>query len=208
LQRSGVAEIAEIVEPVQLTTDLAGAPDRVLCGELSCEIMQREQGFAVRVRDPESPTRKAFSGLDYFPIRHDLRVLAELDAYTPYKPLDLAYDGGASEHYESPGRARFELDGVTCELDVVLDGNGSRLLAVFADATNRDSSYGAGRFLYAPLPVERRVVLDFNQAFNPPCAFTPHALCPLPPQQNRLAVRIEAGEKRPRESHENHDGGQ
>ncbi len=70
---------------------------------------------------------------------------------------------------------------------------------MFADPTNRDQTYGAGRFLYAPLPKDGRVVIDFNQAFSPPCAFSPFVSCPLPPFQNRLKVRVEAGEKRPAE---------
>jgi uncharacterized protein (DUF1684 family) len=82
-------------------------------------------------------------------------------------------------------------------VDPVLDGDGARLYLVFWDPTGRDTTYGAGRFLYAPLPEGDRVLLDFNQAFSPPCAFTPYAACPLAPTQNRLAIRVEAGEKSP-----------
>jgi uncharacterized protein (DUF1684 family) len=111
----------------------------------------------------------------------------------------MAYETGTLEPYWSPGAATFELDGVSYRLDPVRDGDRSRLYVVFSDLTNRNETYPSGRFLYAPLPEGDLVTLDFNQAFNPPCAFTPYALCPLTPPQNRLAVRIEAGEKRPKE---------
>ena len=198
LRGPGELTASPIREPITLRTDLQGTPDRLLLGAVSCEVMQRDAGFAIRVRDPESAERTGFAGLDYFPIRHELRVISRFTPYDPPKPIDLAYETGATEHNVSPGSATFELDGQVCQVEPVLEGNGKRLLLVFSDPTNRDSSYGAGRFLYAPLPEGDRLVLDFNQAFNPPCAFTPYALCPLPPLQNRLAVRIEAGEKRPR----------
>jgi uncharacterized protein (DUF1684 family) len=91
----------------------------------------------------------------------------------------------------------FERDGVEHRLDPVLESDGQRLFVLFADPSNRDQSYGAGRFLYASLPENDHVILDFNRAFSPPCAFTPYAVCPLPPPQNRLSLRVEAGEKRP-----------
>ncbi len=201
LRRTGETALAPVVGPAALKTDLNGAPDQLIVAPhaLSCEIMQRESGFAVRVRDRDSPARTGFSGIDYFPIRHDLRVVARFVTYPTPKTIELAYETGASEHNQALGYAEFELDGQPCRVDPVLEGNGARLLLVFADPTNRDSSYGAGRFLYASLPEDGQLVLDFNQAFSPPCAFTPYALCPLPPPQNRLPVRIEAGEKRPRE---------
>lgn len=201
LRRAGESAQTLLEGPVQLTTDLHGAPDRLILGTLSCEIMQRERGFAVRVRDRDSARRLEFPGIEHYPIRHDLRIVARFAPYDPPKPVDLEYEDGGSEHYVSPGAAELTWGGQTYRLDPVYDGNRTRLLLVFADATNRDSTYGAGRFLYAPLPEGDRVVLDFNLAFNPPCAFTPYALCPLPPPQNRLPVRIEAGEKRPTGPH-------
>jgi uncharacterized protein (DUF1684 family) len=97
------------------------------------------------------------------------------------------------------GAAVFERSGVTCRLVPVFENDRKRLFVLFADRTNRDDTYGAGRFLYAPSPEAGRILLDFNKAFNPPCAFTPYAVCPLPPPENRLVLRVEAGEKRPAE---------
>lgn len=198
VQRAGTAEAEAVREPIVLRTDARGAADRLLCGELAIEIMQRGDTFAARVRDPSSAARLAFPGIEYYPIRPEWRVRARLSRYTPERNLSLLYETGAEEPYVVPGAAIFEIAGVEYRLDPVVDGDDVRLFVLFADPTNRDSTYGAGRFLYAPWPVGDEVVLDFNQAFNPPCAFTPHAICPLPPPQNRLALRIEAGEKRPR----------
>jgi uncharacterized protein (DUF1684 family) len=121
-------------------------------------------------------------------------VVARLEPHEPPQTLELGYESGSSERYESPGDAVFELDGAVHRVTPVYINNRSRLYLVFRDATAGDTSYGAGRFLYAPLPEAGRVLLDFNEAFSPPCAFTPYAACPLAPLQNRLAVRIEAGE--------------
>jgi uncharacterized protein (DUF1684 family) len=90
---------------------------------------------------------------------------------------------------------RFTLDGQEVALKPVYEGDDPRFFFVFADATSGKSTYGAGRFLYADPPKDGQVVLDFNQAYNPPCAFSPWATCPLPPDGNRLALAIEAGEK-------------
>ncbi len=95
-----------------------------------------------------------------------------------------------------PGRAEFMLEGRLLHLDGALEEpDAAELFFIFRDATTGKETYGAGRFLYAELPKDGRIVLDFNKAYNPPCAFTPYATCPLPPPQNRLGVPIEAGEK-------------
>jgi len=182
---------------VTLKSDREGSPDKVRLGSLTMEVMERSGGVFVRARDPETPTRRDFPGIAHFPVDPKWRVVAHLDRYEPPKAIDLAYESGDAERYSSPGAAVFQVNGVTYRVDPVLDGNGKRLYLVFWDETARDTTYGAGRFLYAPLPVGDRVLLDFNQAFSPPCAFTPYALCPLAPPQNRLALRVEAGEKSP-----------
>ncbi|HVZ72712.1 MAG TPA: DUF1684 domain-containing protein [Polyangia bacterium] len=178
-----------------LRTDHDGAPDKVVVGDLTMEIAEHPDGFFVRVRDPESDTRRTFTGIEHFPIDPKFRVVAKLERYEPPKAVDLGYEAGSTETYLSPGAAVFEIDGVQCRVEPVIDGDRGRLYLVFWDPTGRDSTYGAGRFLYAPMPDGDRVLLDFNLAFSPPCAFTPYAACPLAPSQNRLKVRIEAGEK-------------
>ena len=100
----------------------------------------------------------------------------------------------------SPGHVVFTINGREVQLDPVLEEPGAKeLFFIFRDATAGKETYPAGRFLYSDMPKDGRVVLDFNKAYSPPCAFTSFATCPLPPKQNRLDVRIEAGEKRPAE---------
>jgi hypothetical protein len=99
---------------------------------------------------------------------------------------------GDTEQNPSPGYAEFELDGTPCRLEPLLESD--HLFFIFKDATSGKQTYPAGRFLYAGLPKQGKVILDFNQAENPPCAFTAYATCPLPPRQNHLRVAIEAGE--------------
>ena len=163
---------------------------------LRFEPLQRGAQTYLRVRNAQSPARLSFEQIPHFPVQPKWRIVAKLEPNTPHKVIELDYEGGQSEKYESPGSAVFEIDGVRYSVDPVFDQGTPRLYLLFRDATFRDSTYGAGRFLYAPLPKDGEVVLDFNQAFNPPCALTPFASCPLTPAQNKLDLRIEAGEKR------------
>jgi uncharacterized protein (DUF1684 family) len=104
---------------------------------------------------------------------------------------------GQTEDSECPGYAVFRLNGHEFKLYPILEEPGAKeLFFLFRDQTSAKETYGAGRFLYSALPQNGQVVLDFNKAHNPPCAFTAYATCPLPPPENRLAVRIEAGEKK------------
>jgi uncharacterized protein len=198
--RRALARTTEAISgSVALTSDHTGEADRVVLDTLVLEIVQRGESFAVRVRDIDNPARREFAGLDYYAIRSEWRVQADLVPYQPEKTIELLYETGETKAYRSPGAAVFEWQGTTYRVDPVLESEPARLFVLFGDQTNRDQTYGAGRFLYAPLPRDGKVLLDFNQAFSPPCAFTQHATCPLPPPQNRLALRVEAGEKRPRE---------
>jgi uncharacterized protein (DUF1684 family) len=102
----------------------------------------------------------------------------------------------------SPGYLTFERDGQEWRLDAILEQEGAEdLFLMFADATSGRESYGAGRFLYVPLPVNGEVPVDFNLAYNPPCAFNEFATCPLPPRQNRLTLRVDAGERAYKSAH-------
>jgi uncharacterized protein (DUF1684 family) len=199
IQRAGSQQTEPVTGTIELATDARGPADRLWSGEIAIEIMERSGTFAARVRDRESSARLQFPGIEYYPIRAEWRVRARLERYTPERSLKLLYETGAEQPYVVPGAAVFEVDGVEYRIDPVFEGGRARLFVLFADATNRTETYGAGRFLYAPWPQHHgdEVILDFNQAFSPPCAFTPYAVCPLPPAQNRLPLAIEAGEKRP-----------
>jgi uncharacterized protein (DUF1684 family) len=174
-----------------------GRPIRA--GDLVLELLRRSDGPKIRVKNACSPTRLNFGGIEYFRIEPAWRKVARFKAFERARVVDLEYEGVASERFESPGACVFEHDGRELCLEPVLDRSQPRLYVLFADETNRDETYGAGRFLYAPLPEAGRTVLDFNQAFNPPCAFNPWVSCPIVSPQNRLGVRVEAGEKRPRD---------
>ena len=147
------------------------------------------------MKDKNSAARKEFKGLAYYPIDPKLRVVADFIPYDPPKKIAIPTVLGTSVDEPSPGRAEFVIDGKKISLEPV-EEDADTLFFIFKDTTAGRETYGAGRFLYTPKPRDGKVVLDFNKAENPPCAFTPYATCPLPPPQNRLTIPIRAGEKK------------
>jgi uncharacterized protein (DUF1684 family) len=164
-------------------------------GDLRMFVIKREDRFGVRLRDLKSPTRTGFKGLSFYPVRAAYRVRA---AFVPYEhPHQVAVPNvlGQNPVMTSPGYVTFTLSGRKWRLEPVYETDErTDLFFIFKDLTSRDATYPAGRFLHAPLPRDGVVVIDFNKAYNPPCAFTAFATCPLPRKENQLAVRIEAGE--------------
>jgi uncharacterized protein (DUF1684 family) len=169
--------------------------DVVKAGRLSLFVIQRGDRYGIRLKDPESRNRRQFHGLDYFPANEAYRVTARFVAEPRKIPILNVL--GQTEQDECPGYAVFRLRGQELRLYPVLEDPGAKsLFFIFRDLTSGKETYGAGRFLDTEdLPRGGRIVLDFNKAYNPPCAFTAYATCPLPPKENRLPVRIEAGEK-------------
>jgi len=194
---SGVEVFVE-GQPVQsllIADDTTAAPVRVTHGSIAWTAIKRDGRFAVRVRDFEHPFVETFGPLPYFPIDASLRVPATLQRYD--EPV-IANVGtvieGLGYHPQSPGIVEFEIDGQSFALEAYVSGE--RLFFVFGDATNRDDTYGAGRFLYADVPgADGKTVLDFNLSYSPPCAFNDFSTCPVASPRNRLPIRIEAGEK-------------
>ncbi|HEY7374043.1 MAG TPA: DUF1684 domain-containing protein [Polyangia bacterium] len=184
------------VTRAQLRSDAGGAaPDVLSLGALTLQIIDRGGRLGVRLKDMNSPARAAFKGLRYFPIDPRYRVAATFVAQPKPVSIDVPTVLGTVERMPSPGYASFTLPGApTLRLDAVVEPGETQLFFIFRDATSGKTSYGGGRFLYADPPVGGKVVLDFNRAYSPPCAFTPHATCPLPPPNNRLPVAVEAGE--------------
>ena len=170
-------------------------PTTVTSGTLSFFLVERGGRLALRVKDSAAPLRTGFPGLEYH--RHDpaLRIEARWVEFSPPRAVPVTSVLGHVSPEPVPGKAVFEHGGRTWELIPFDEGRENPLFFVFADATTGLSTYGGGRFLYAAWPVNGRVVLDFNLAENPPCAFTPHSTCPLPPKENKLPFAIEAGEK-------------
>lgn len=182
------------VTVANLKADSSGAPDILRVNDLTMFVIQRGQRFAIRLKDKNCPMRKAFTGLKYFPPDERYRVKANFVPYNPPRMIPIPNILGETEEEASPGYVEFTLNGQHCRLDPVAEGDS--LFFIFKDLTSGKETYPPGRFLNTPMPKDGEVTLDFNQAYNPPCAFTAFATCPLPPKQNQLAVRIEAGELR------------
>lgn len=157
-------------------------------------IIRRDTKIGVRLRDLQHPAIQSFTGIDRFPPDTQFRVTAQLIPAGPLKTIPVTNVLGQTTQQASPGTLLFTLKGRQYSLQSLLEGD--QLFLVFGDETNADETYGAGRFLYAAMPdASGKVLLDFNKAFNPPCAFTAFATCPLPPKENQLPLAIKAGEK-------------
>jgi hypothetical protein len=176
--------------------DLTPEGDALRVGRLALTLIRRDGRVAVRLRDPESEARRRFAGLDWFPVDPAYRVTARWVAYAPPRVLKVPSVVGYTTDLPCPGQAVFRFGGRELRLEPVLESDdATELFFIFRDSTARRETYGGGRFLYADLPRDGVVVLDFNKAYSPPCAFTKYATCPLPPRQNQLAVPIPAGER-------------
>jgi uncharacterized protein (DUF1684 family) len=188
-------EDAGPVSTLSLATDVGSEPTRLELGSLLFYVIQRDSALFLRVKDRESELRKHFPGIERFPVDRSWRVNARLEAADTLGTVAVPNVLGQISESPSPGTLVFELAGHVCRL-VPIGEPGYPLFIVFGDKTNGDSTYGGGRFLSTPPPDSTgAVVLDFNKATNPPCAFTPYATCPLPPAGNVLPIAVEAGEK-------------
>lgn len=185
---------------VPLRTDADEGGPTVLAfnrGDASLVAIERAGRIGLRVRNANARTRTTFPGLDHFPVNPDLRFTARFEAHPPGQTLEIVNMLGMVEPMANPGRVHFEKDGQAYSLEALDEGDG-RLFFVFADRTSGHASYPASRFVYAdPAGPDGTTVLDFNKAYNPPCAFTPFSTCPMPPPANRLDLAVEAGEKKP-----------
>ena len=164
-------------------------------GKGQVTLLRRGDRDALRVKYADAPTRLQFAGLGYWPADPSWRITGRFVPHPPGKTLPIGDIVGTQSDSPNPGAVEFERDGRTFRLEA-LGEPGGELFFVLADRTSGHGSYPAGRFLEAAWPGEDgTVVLDFNRAYNPPCAFTLFATCPLPPPENRLDLAISAGEK-------------
>jgi uncharacterized protein (DUF1684 family) len=176
-------------------------PTVIQSGTRSMQVIRRSEAgrpdkIAIRAKDGESAARRNFKGLDYFPPDPKYSVEARFAPYNPPKKIPITNVLGMTSDEISPGALVFTVDGREVRLDPILEQGETDLFIIFKDATAGHETYGAARYLYASPPKNGKTIVDFNRAYNPPCAFTPYATCPLPPPQNRLPLRIEAGEKK------------
>ncbi len=179
-----------------LQHDGDGPSDQVRLGDLTMLLIKRGDRIGVRLKDKNSPYRLQFTRRNWFSVDPAYRVEAK---YQPYaKPLVRRVPtvlDGVVEDQEAIGTVTFQLKGQSLTLEA-LSSSPKQIWFVFRDQTAGKETYGAARFLYADMPKAGRTVLDFNKAYNPPCAFNPYTTCPLPVKQNILATRIEAGERK------------
>lgn len=173
----------------------------VSCGTVSFFVIERGGRLALRVRDTESKRRKDFAGIEYFPTDPAWRIEATWEPYARPREVPIKNILGQESKALVLGRAVFTRDGHTIGLLPLQESPEDPLFFVISDLTSGEETYGAARFLYADPPRDGRVVLDFNRAINPPCAFTPHATCPLPPKENEMPIAVRAGEKDYRGEH-------
>jgi uncharacterized protein len=178
-----------------LKSDTPGPEDVLALGRTRFFVIERSGKLAIRLRDLDSPARKSFTGLHWFPIRPEYRVVGRFMPHPAPKKMSIPNVLGLVEEMVSPGYVTFKLNGQELRLEPVYETPAQdELFFIFRDRTSAHETYGAGRFFYADNPKNGEVIIDFNKAYTPPCAFTRFATCPLPPRQNHLPVRIEAGE--------------
>jgi hypothetical protein len=169
---------------------------------VSMVVLPRGGRYALRIKDANSATRTEFKGLHWYPADARFRVSAKWIPYSPPRVEKIPTIIGTTLDMPAPGIAEFTLAGKTIRLEPVIEGGErDQLFFILRDATSRTTTYQAARFLHTGLPSQGlsqpgTLTLDFNELYNPPCAYTPYATCPLPPDQNRLDVAIEAGEQR------------
>ncbi len=180
-----------------LRTDADGSPTILRHGSLSWFVIKRGERFAIRLRDAENPRIAAFKGIERYPIDSSWRIPARLVPYNPPRTISVPNIIGTVDEEPCPGALVFSVGGAEFRLDPIAEAGSRQLFIVFGDETNGPETYGGGRFVYAEPPgPDSMTVIDFNKAYNPPCAFTEFATCPLPPQQNRLPIPVTAGEKK------------
>lgn len=179
-------------------------PTLVTVGTVTLFAVDRGGKKALRVKDSAAHRRTQFRGLDYFPIDPKWRIEARWEPFEKSRLVPITTMLGQTAPEPVPGKAVFVRDGKTYELLPIDEGRDVPLFFVISDTTSGKETYGGCRFIYVPWPKEgaKEIVLDFNLAENPPCAFTPFSTCPLPPKENRLPFAVDAGEKNYRGGHD------
>jgi uncharacterized protein (DUF1684 family) len=177
-----------------LVADIYEDADFLQFGDLTMVLLERADRHLIRVWDKNSQLRKDFTGFKQYPVKPEYRVEAKYSAYDTPKLVSI--QDVIEIYHEVPiqGYVTFKLHGQKHRLEAMVDED-EYVRLDFRDETNGDTTYVGGRFLIAEMPKNGKLIVDFNQAYNPPCAYTDYATCPLPPPENRLPVRIEAGEK-------------
>jgi len=190
--------------PVLLVSDARGNPTVVQMGSLHFYVIDRPGARYIRLKDSRNPAISAFHGFERYPVDARWRIKGKFVPYNPPHTIHVPNELGTEFTSVCRGAVVFTVDGTRCRLEP-MEMNNKEMFLVFGDKTSGTETYGGGRFLYAGVPADDgTVILDFNKAYNPPCALTPFATCPLPHAQNRLKVAIRAGEKKAQEQTHSH----
>ena len=182
------------IKRAELRADISGNPQMMDYKNLRWFLIKRGNQYGIRLRDLNSEAVNNFEGIDRYPVNEEWKIAAEFIPFDEPRKINIPTILGTIEEDFTPGKLTFIKDGKDFSLLPTSAGEG--LFIIFADQTSGEETYGAGRFLYAEKPDSSgSVILDFNKAYNPPCAFSKYATCPLPPKENYLKLRISAGEK-------------
>ncbi len=182
---------------VTLIPDSRGTATQVNfdAGNSGFNLIERSGRYALRVRDANAATRTKFAGIDYYPADPSWRIEARFEPHPDGTTIPIANVVNQIEETPNPGAVVFEREGATWRLEALAEDDGS-LFFVFSDRTSGRDTYGGGRQLDAAAAKDGKVIMDFNLAYNPPCAFNDYSTCPLPPPENRLKLVVSAGEKK------------
>lgn len=188
-------QVVPKAEPFRLLDDSAGDSKSVVrINDVSFFVIKRGDLYGIRALDRNSPTRATFQGRVWFPLNADLISVGRFERYDAPKLRQLVTSAGIPDTAQNIGYVTFTIHGQALQLEAFADSKPDQLFFVFKDLTNAGQTYGAGRFLVATVADDARTVIDFNRAYNPPCAFTHFAACPRAIPENHLPIAIEAGE--------------
>jgi uncharacterized protein len=183
-----------LISEMVLISDADGKQTIVKTGSQTFYVIKREDKFGIRLKDKNNQARLNFKGLHWFLIDAKLKVTATFEPFSEPKEVLIPNMLGGNFKMKSEGILKFKLNGKDFSLQPVEEDG--KFFIIFRDLTSKTETYGVGRFLYAEKSKDNKIILDFNKAENPPCAYTTFATCPIPPMQNRLKIAIKAGEKR------------
>jgi len=196
---AGVRVKDSAVTTIRLRSDNDGVaePTVITIGSVSFYAIKRGDQLGIRVKDKQNPARLHFTGLDFFPVSSDWRIEGKYEPFPRPKVIPVTSVIGTVENDTFPGTVSFTKGDTTFRLIAQIErGPESTLYFMFSDETGGKETYGLGRQLSTPMPDSAgTVVMDFNKAYNWPCAYTDYATCPIPPRENHLPIRVEAGEK-------------
>ncbi len=191
---AGITVDGLAISEINLVTDAYPKPSLMESGSFAWYVIKRNERYGIRLRDYNNPRINQLDHIPAYKISGKWRIEADFIKYDTVRKIEIPTVTGGTEINSCPGELIFRIGGEKYRLLPFSEGND--FFIIFADKTNGIETYGNGRFMYASLPDKyNKVILDFNKAYNPPCAFSPFATCPMPPRENILDLKIEAGEK-------------